>query len=297
MYLKSILLIVANLGLVVFFIYLLRKPGRLSYYLNGRWWLTWLSVAVITLMDELTSVFYAPAEAYRFIGLSAIIFIAFTAVFVHYMTTRLVEIAEILEHHGLIGGGVYSFSYLVLGPLVSFVAVASIMVDYILTACISAVSAVLNATSFFHLPHHMVLALVLITIWVVAGLNILGIKENARVTFTIFIFATLIFVTLIISGVLALDGASLGRLKAGCGQDRRRPEPGLVFSELPHLYRPHRLLYPGLLRGGVRAPDRRPGAELAGDQQGLHLPGLHRGPGHPHRGRPGPVRAHRFSPA
>jgi amino acid transporter len=230
LYLKSILLIVANLALVVFFIYLLRKPGRLSYYLNGRWWLTWLSVAVITLMDELTSVFYAPAEAYRFIGLSAIIFIAFTAIFVHYMTTRLVEIAEILEHHGLIGGGVYSFSYLVLGPLVSFVAVASIMVDYILTACISAVSAVLNATSFFHLPHHMVLALVLITIWVVAGLNILGIKENARVTFTIFIFATLIFVTLIISGVLALDGASLGRLKEAAVKTGADLNPGSFFQ-------------------------------------------------------------------
>ena len=227
MYLKSILLIVVNLALVGLFIYLLRKPGRLSYYLNGRWWLTWLSVAVITLMDELTSVFYAPAEAYRFIGLSAIIFIAFTAVFIHYMTTRLVEIAEILEHHGLIGGGVYSFSYLVLGPLVSFVAVSSIMVDYILTACISAVSAVLNATSFFHLPHYQVMALVLITIWVVAGLNILGIKENARVTFTIFIFATLIFVTLIISGVLALDGASLGRLKQAAVKTGADLQPGL----------------------------------------------------------------------
>jgi amino acid transporter len=238
LYLKSILLIVANLGLVVLFIYLLRKPGRLSYYLNGRWWLTWLSVAVITLMDELTSVFYAPAEAYRFIGPSAIIFIAFTAVFVHYMTTRLVEIAEILEHHGLIGGGVYSFSYLVLGPLVSFVAVASIMVDYILTACISAVSAVLNATSFFHLPHHMIIALVLITIWVVAGLNILGIKENARVTFTIFIFASLIFVTLIISGVLALDGASLGRLKQAAVKTGADLNPGSIFDKY-HIFVAH----------------------------------------------------------
>jgi len=36
---------------------------------------------------------------------------------------------------------VYSFSYFVLGPVVSFVAVASIMVDYILTACISSASA------------------------------------------------------------------------------------------------------------------------------------------------------------
>jgi amino acid transporter len=238
LYLKSFLLIVVNLGLLGFFIYLLRKPGRLSYYLNGRWWLTWLSVAVITLMDELTSVFYAPAEAYRFIGLSAIIFIAFTAVFIHYMTTRLVEIAEILEHHGLIGGGVYSFSYLVLGPLVSFVAVASIMVDYILTACISAVSAVLNATSFFHLPHHMVLILVLVTIWAIAGLNILGIKENARVTFSIFIFATLVFVTLIISGVLALDGYSLGRLKDAAVKTARDLHPGSFFESY-HIFIAH----------------------------------------------------------
>src|SRR5512143_3145961 len=165
---KAAILIAVNLILAVVFIRLLRRPGRLSYYQNGRWWLTWLSVAVITLMDELTSVFYAPAEAYRFIGASAIFFIAFTAVFIHYMTTRLVEIGEILEHHGLIGGGVYSFSYLVLGPLVSFVAVASIMVDYILTACISAVSAVLNATSFFPLPHNVTLLIILATIWAVA---------------------------------------------------------------------------------------------------------------------------------
>jgi hypothetical protein len=145
---KTITLLILNLSLLALFIFLLRKPGLLSYYFKGRWLLTWLSIAIITLMDELTSVFYAPAEAYRFIGVSAIFFIAFTAIFIHYMTTRLVEIAEILEHHNLIGGGVYSFSYLVLGPMVSFVAVASIMVDYTLTACLSAVSAVLNASSF-----------------------------------------------------------------------------------------------------------------------------------------------------
>ena len=68
LYLKSILLIVVNLGLVFFSIYLLRKPGRLSYSLNERGWLTWLSVAVITVMDKLTSGVYAPAAAYRFAG-------------------------------------------------------------------------------------------------------------------------------------------------------------------------------------------------------------------------------------
>jgi len=158
---KFAVLALVNLSLGILFIILLKKRGLVTYFQGGKVWLTWLAVAIITLMDELTSVFYAPAEAYRFIGPSAIFFITFTAIFIHYMTTRLVEIAEILEHHGIFGGGVYSFSYLVLGPTVSFIAVSSIMVDYILTACMSAVSAIENATSFFQMSHSGKMSLVL----------------------------------------------------------------------------------------------------------------------------------------
>src|SRR4030066_125177 len=202
---KTSVLLLINLGLISFFIFLLRKKALLTYFQGGKVWLTWLAIAIITLMDELTSVFYAPAEAFRFIGPSAILFIAFTAFFIHYMTTRLVEIAEILENHSIFGGGVYSFSYLVLGPTVSFVAVASIMVDYVLTACISAVSAVENATSFFMMSHPSKLTIVLLIIWAIAGLNILGIRENARFTFSIFLFAAFIFFNLIVSGILSFD--------------------------------------------------------------------------------------------
>ena len=210
---KTIVLIIINAALAGAFLILLRRPGLLTYYMNGRFWLTWLSVAIITLMDELTSVFYAPAEAFRFIGPSAIIYIAFTAAFIHYMTTRLVEIAEILEHHGVFGGGVYSFSYMVLGPVVSFVAVSSIMVDYILTACLSAVSAVENSASFFTVPHYWKMIMAMVIVWSIAGLNILGIKENARFTFTVFILAAFVFLNLIGSGLLAFDDASMMRLK------------------------------------------------------------------------------------
>jgi len=227
---KTPILILLNLGLIASFVFILRKQGLLSYYSKGRWWLTWLSVAIITLMDELTSVFYAPAEAYRFIGLSALFFIPFTSIFIHYMTTRLVEIAEILEHHKLIGGGVYSFSYLVLGPVFSFVAVASIMVDYILTACLSAVSAVLNTGSFFTLSQPTMLVCVLVIIWGVAGLNILGIRENARFTFAVFVFAMCIFANLIVSGVLALDGGSIGRLNDAAGFTAARFRDGSIFQ-------------------------------------------------------------------
>jgi amino acid transporter len=210
---KLVVLTILNLGLIVLFIKLARRPNLLSLNQGGKIWLTFLAVGIITLMDEFTSIFYVPAEAYRFIGLSALVFIAITSIMVRFISTRLTEIAEILEHHGLIGGGVYSFSYLVLGPMISFVAVSSIMVDYILTACISAVSAVSNATSFFPISGTIFVVTVLAIIWAVAGLNILGIRENARFTFLIFIAAAFVILNLIVSGILNVDVFSLGQMK------------------------------------------------------------------------------------
>src|SRR5262249_54651237 len=198
-------LFLLNIGLVFGFGLLLRRKGLLGYAKGGKWYLTWLATGVITLMDELTSVFYAPAEAHRFIGTQAIFFIAFTSLIMRVLSSRMVEIAQILERNDLRGGGVYSFSYLVLGPAVSFVAVASIMVDYILTACISTVSAVTNGTAFLPLGSGSAFVLILAIIWAVAGLNIVGIKENARVTFGIFMAAAIVFVNLIVLGVLHIS--------------------------------------------------------------------------------------------
>ena len=201
-----------NVALLAVFAVILMRPQLLGYAKGGKWYLTWLSIGVITLMDELTSVFYAPAEAHRFIGLKAIFFIAFTSLLMRVLSTRMVEISEILELHGLRGGGVYSFSYFVLGPVASFVAVASIMVDYILTACISTVSAVINGTAFVAIGPGAERMLVLGIIWAIAGLNIIGIRENARVTFTIFVAAAFVFLNLIALGVLHMDPSSPARM-------------------------------------------------------------------------------------
>src|SRR5262245_55405083 len=132
-------LLTLNVVLALFFVWLMRRRNLLGYAKAGRWYATWLATGVITLMDELNSVFYAPAEAHRFIGSTAIFFIAFTSLLMRVLSSRMVEIGQILEINKIRGGGVYSFSYFVLGPAVSFVAVASIMVDYILTAAISTV--------------------------------------------------------------------------------------------------------------------------------------------------------------
>src|SRR4029077_14938008 len=116
----TVTLVLLNLGLVAVFVVAMRKSNLLGYAQAGKWYLTWLSIGVITLMDELTSVFYAPAEAHRFIGLQAIFFIAFTSILMRFLSSRMVEIAQILERNWVRGGGVYSFSYLVLGPVASF---------------------------------------------------------------------------------------------------------------------------------------------------------------------------------
>ena len=201
-------LFLVNLAVVGGFALLLRRKGLLGYAKGGKWYVTWLATGVITLMDELTSVFYAPAEAHRFIGTQAIFFIAFTSLLMRFLSSRMVEIAQILERNELRGGGVYSFSYLVLGPAVSFVAVASIMVDYILTACISTVSAVINGTAFLPMGPGAEFFLILAIIWAVAGLNILGIRENARITFGIFVVAAIVFVNLIALGIINISPES-----------------------------------------------------------------------------------------
>jgi len=197
-----------NVGLLALFAVLLQREGLLGFARGGKWYLTWFAVGLITLMDELTSIFYAPAEAHRFIGLPAIFFIAGTSLLMRVLSTRMVEIAQILELHDIRGGGVYSFSYFVLGPVASFVAVSSIMVSYILTACISTVSAVINGTAFLPLGPATQQGLILAIIWAIAGLNILGIRENARVTFGIFIVAAFVLLNLIALGLLHMAPGS-----------------------------------------------------------------------------------------
>jgi amino acid transporter len=205
---KFAILVSLNAVIIGVFVVLFRKKNLLSYFSGGRWWLTWLSIAVITLMDELTSIFYAPSEAWRFIGTHAIVFIAVTSLVVRFLSTRMTEIAEILEHHKIHGGGVYSFSYFVLGPTLSFIAVASIMVDYVLTACISTVSAVENGLTFVSLTHTDKFLIMLVVVWGIAGLNILGVRENARVTFGIFFMIALVLLTFLASALIETPASS-----------------------------------------------------------------------------------------
>ncbi len=227
---KILLLVLLNVAVIGTFVYLFRKKNLLSYFSDGRWWLTWLSIAVITLMDELTSIFYAPSEAHRFIGSHAIAFIAVTSLLMRFLSTRMVEIAEILEHHKIRGGGVYSFSYLVMGPTLSFIAVSSILVDYVLTACISTVSAVENGLTFIDLTQPEKLFLQFAIVWGIAGLNILGVKENARFTFGIFFIVAVVLLSLLASGLYEATPESWHQIGQGFTHSSQKTYDGGLFG-------------------------------------------------------------------
>jgi len=70
----------------------------------------------------------------------------------------------------------------------------------------------------------------MLVVWSIAGLNVLGIKENARFTFSIFIFAAFVFANLIFTGVLAFDGDSFIRLKESFTHAERELRTGSIFS-------------------------------------------------------------------
>lgn len=240
--------VVLNAALVALLISLYLKPNLLSYFKGGNLWLTWLAIGIITLMDELTSIFYAPSEAFHHYaktagdpnaGLIVIFFIPFTSIVIRYLTTRMVQIAEILDKNRLKGGGVYNFSYLVLGPLISFVAVASILIDYVLTAAISTVSAVENAASLFPPNSGVALFLenpaVLVTIelsivWMVAGLNILGIRENVKVTFAIFMTTAFVLLNFLLMGALDFDADNVRRISIGWDETWRGLSSGGIWN-------------------------------------------------------------------
>ncbi len=209
----SALFILFNILTIGGAVFLFTRKNFLTYFKGGHLWLTWFSIGIITLMDELTSIFYAPSEALHHIGLAAIIFIPITSLLIRYLSTRMVQIAEILDRHDLRGGGVYNFSYLVLGPLISFVAVASILIDYVLTAAISTVSAVENVTYFLSLSPATKIVIEIAVIWGIAGLNIIGIRENLRVTFTIFLITAVVLLNLLLAGALNFSLDHFGRIQ------------------------------------------------------------------------------------
>ncbi|MBE3550741.1 MAG: amino acid permease [Brockia lithotrophica] len=186
-----------------------------TYQKGGRTYVGFVGVSAIAMMDLLASVFYGPGEAYRYIGYDAMFFLVLTSGIIALYAFSMTEIAEILEGLGHRGGGVYTITYLVFGRTLSLIAVASILVDYINMAALSAISAVENAASVFPIWEGFKIPLELGIVWFLALLNILGIRSNVWTTFGVFLFLGYALVAGIALGLTGLDARATEVLVRG----------------------------------------------------------------------------------
>jgi amino acid transporter len=118
----------------------------------------------------------------------------------------------------------------VLGPTLSFIAVSSILVDYVLTACISTVSAVENGLTFIELSQPEKLFLQFSIVWGIAGLNILGVRENARFTFGIFFVVAVVMLTLLGSALYESSPDSWQQIGQSFSYSTQKVRDGGLFG-------------------------------------------------------------------
>ncbi len=155
----------------------------------------------VVFADIGTSVYYTPGILFgtRGIGLHAALFVGLTTIVFLLLAVKYAEVTIRYPE----GGGVVTVGTRALHPFVGLLGGMFILVDYFLTAALSAVSGIGYLSFVFPaLANNLTIGLVAITALLLLGLlNWVGIKESAGVSAT---FATIAFLSqvAVIAGVL-----------------------------------------------------------------------------------------------
>jgi amino acid transporter/nucleotide-binding universal stress UspA family protein len=174
-----------------------RGAGRLG------WFLVW----AVVYCDIGTSVYYAPGLLWRATGDLAWIFVVATMLAFVLLCTKVVEIARRFSS----GGGVVSLADSAFGPWWGCMGGQLIMVDYFLTVAISAASGVHYIDSVLHLGP-WVLPVAVFGMLFLAGLNIVGIKESARVSSVLALAAFAVNLAVMGTALLHAPDGTLARI-------------------------------------------------------------------------------------
>jgi amino acid transporter len=184
----------------------------------------WLLVWGVAFCDIGTSVYYVPGILYGTNGDLAGLFTAITMVAFVFLCIKYVEITRRFRD----GGGVVRVADAAFGPFWGCLGGQFIMVDYFLTAAISATSGAYYVDSLFPL-HAWVIPSTLIALVALGGLNIIGIRESAGVSFVLAIAALVVDVVVIGTALLRMPADVLREIPAQLAQVRHlRPLPALI---------------------------------------------------------------------
>jgi amino acid transporter len=165
----------------------------------------------IVYADIGTSVYYVPGILYREVGTSAASFVLATALVFIFLAEKYADISA--RYSG--GGGVVSVATDAFGPRIGALGGMLILVDYFLTAAISAVSGFAYLATMFPSLESFVPVLAVVGLVLLGVLNWIGIRESAAVSA---IFGTAAFTVLI--ALVAISAWNIGDVKwAAIGND------------------------------------------------------------------------------
>jgi len=156
--------------------------------------LGWVLAWAVVFCDIGTSIYYVPGILYHDVGDRAAIFILLVTIGFLFLAQKIQEVTWRNPE----GGGVVSMSAKAFGPMAGAIGGMLIIVDYFLTAAISSVSGFHYLASVIPSLKPMILPLAIVGLVLLAGLNIVGIRESATVALSMAVAAFLVNLVLVV---------------------------------------------------------------------------------------------------
>jgi amino acid transporter len=139
----------------------------------------------VVFADIGTSVYYTPGILFARVGVHAALFVALTLIVFVLLTIKYAEVAVRYPE----GGGVVTVAAQAIHPVAGLIGGLFILVDYFLTSALSALSGLIYLSVLAPGLSETVVLLTVVALILLAGLNLVGINADAKVTAVIAVVA------------------------------------------------------------------------------------------------------------
>jgi amino acid transporter len=170
--------------------------------------LTPLLVWAVVFCDIGTSIYYVPGILYQQVGDAAPLFVAIALVGFVLLAWKYVEICW--RHPE--GGGVVNVASQAFNPRVGLIGGLLILVSYFVTSSISSLSGIVYLGSLFEVVDAHVVTLTVVSLAALAVLNVVGIRESARLSLFMGAAALAVNLALILITAFSVGPGEWGRM-------------------------------------------------------------------------------------
>ena len=194
---------------------MIRQPKSLSARIRRRQRLGPFLCWAVVFADIGTSVYYTPGILSGQVGVRAALFVAMTLVVFVLLAVKYAEVTVRFPE----GGGVVTVGTRAFHPYVGLVGGLFILVDYFLTAALSALSGVIYLSVIFTRLEPIVVPVTVVGLVLLAGLNLFGVKASAEAAAVFAVIAGIVQLTVVGAVIVYVGPAhvfdSVHRVMAG----------------------------------------------------------------------------------